>query len=319
MPPFPWVDPQQPDTRIDGNSGSTPSTSTQPVSTPSTSTELVMTPSEETGADITGEDSERESVAESEVVTLHVEDDEYKEFDPKLKDEESWQAPASMASFLEKHFNQSLEIKEREAILSDFPKPQCDVLQVPKLDPEVREQLTKKGKDPQFGTEKVLYKIQQQLLEVTGPLTCLWSDLIGPGDRPNNEQIVQLLQSALVLVGSASHNISVERRKLAWGRINPNLKTLATETYNNRKGNLFGPGFLEKASKKVDADKALAKVVSEGSNPRKRQFEEDPKDLRRFLSRGAPVQYGSKGKQRHFKPYNAYPKKPYQNKKQQRK
>ena len=58
--------------------------------------------------------------------------------------------------------------KEREAILTDFSKPQCDGLQVPKLDPEVREQLSKKGKDPQFGLEKTLYKIQEQLLEVTG-------------------------------------------------------------------------------------------------------------------------------------------------------
>ena len=113
----------------------------------------------------------------------------------------------------------------------------------------MREQLTKKGKDPQFGTEKVLYEIQQQLLEVTGPLTCLWSDLIGPGNKPSNEQIAQLLQRALVLVGSASHTISAERRKLAWGRINLNLKTMTTETYEDRKGNFFRPGFLEKPSK----------------------------------------------------------------------
>lgn len=71
------------------------------------------------------------------------------------------------------------------------------------------------------------------------------------------------------------------------------------------------PGFLEKASKKVDADKALAKVVREGSNPRKRSFEEDPNDLRRFLSKGAPARYSSKGKQCHAKPYSTNTKKPY--------
>ena len=143
MLPFSWVSLQQSNTRIASSSESTPSTSIQPVSTPSTLAELVMTPSKETGAEVAGEESERGSVAESKVVSLHVEDDVYKEFDPKLKDEESWQAPALMASYLEKHFNQSLELEEREAILSDFPKPQCGVLQVPKLDPEVREHLTK--------------------------------------------------------------------------------------------------------------------------------------------------------------------------------
>ena len=209
-----------------------------------------------------------------------------------------------MTSFLERYFNQCLEVEERQAILESFPKPQCEAIQAPKLDPSVREQLWKKGKDPQFGAEKNLYKIQEQLLEVTGPVACLWSDLLNPDSKPTSEQIIQLLQRALVLVGSTSHAISVERRKIAWGRINPNLKALAKEDYDDSKGNLFGPGFLEKASKKLDADKALAKVVQEGHNPRKRSYEEDPNDLRRFLSKGTPAQYGGKGKQRQNKPYN---------------
>ena len=80
-------------------------------------------------------------------------------------------------------------------------------------------------------------------------------------------------------VGSTSQAINIERRKIAWGRINPSMKTLAKETYDNRKNNLFGPRFLEKALKKIDADKALAKVVHNGSNSRKRPLEDDPKDL----------------------------------------
>jgi len=54
--------------------------------------------------------------------------------------------------------------------MEDFPKPECD--------PEVKDQLRKKGRNPQFGTKQSLFSIQEQLLEVTGPLTRLWSDTV---------------------------------------------------------------------------------------------------------------------------------------------
>jgi len=78
-----------------------------------------------------------------------------------------------MARFLDKYFNKHLDDKEHQTILADFLKPQYDALQAPRMDPEVEEQLSKKG-------EKILYKLQEQLLEVTGPFTCLLSELIRP-------------------------------------------------------------------------------------------------------------------------------------------
>ena len=100
------------------------------------------------------------------------------EFDPSVSPKDSWEPPKSMVSFLEKHFNRSLSDSEREAIMKDFPKPNCEALTVPKLDQEVKEQLKRKGKDPFLGGEKSLFKIQEQLLDATGPLTCLWLDLL---------------------------------------------------------------------------------------------------------------------------------------------
>jgi len=90
------------------------------------------------------------------------------------------------------------------------------------------------------------------------------------------------------------------------------MKDLAKESYDNRKGNLCGLGFLEKVSKKIEADKALAKVVHDATSQCKRSFEDDPKD---FLSQGTPAQYGSKGNQRQFKQYNPNAKKGPRNKK----
>ena len=74
--------------------------------------------------------------------------------------------------------------------MKDFPKPNCEALTVPKLDQEFKEQLKRKGKDPFFGGEKSLYKIQEQLLDATGPLTCLWSDLLNKEAKVSSEDIL---------------------------------------------------------------------------------------------------------------------------------
>ena len=200
--------------------------------------------SEDSSADGIGEPEANDRVKEAETASMAtfdpddtielLDDKEAKQlnpvFDPTVKDETSWELPQPMKDFLEKHFKQVLTSLERQAILEGFPKPSSLAIQVPKLDNELKEQMRKKGKDPQFGQEKVLYKLQEQLLEVTGPLTCLWADLLNPeAEEVSAEQVILLLQRVIVLVGSTSHTISLERRKVAWARLNPGLKSLAGE------------------------------------------------------------------------------------------
>ena len=66
------------------------------------------------------------------------------EFDPSVSPKDSWEPPRSMVSFLEKYFNRSLSDSEREAIMKDFPKLNCELLTVHKSDQEVTEQLKRK-------------------------------------------------------------------------------------------------------------------------------------------------------------------------------
>ena len=231
------------------------------------------------------------------------------EFDPCVSPKDCWEPPRHMASFLQKHFNRSLSDTERNAIRKDFPKPGVDALVAPKLDQEVKEQLKRKGKDPHFGAEKSLYKIQEEMLEVAGPLTCLWADLLNEGAKVTPEDTLLLIQRALVLLGSASHSISLERRKVAWTRLNPRLKSLASEEYDKRESSLFGPGFLEKASKRLEAEKTLARVSDQGRGggppAKKSRFANDKSDLCSFLSKGAPAQYGGRRLQRR-QPYSSF-------------
>jgi len=49
--------------------------------------------------------------------------------------------------------------------------------------------------------------------------------------------MIHLIQRALVLLGGTSQAINVEKRWIAWARINPKLKALVDENYEDRKGN----------------------------------------------------------------------------------
>ncbi len=139
-----------------------------------------------------------------------------------------------------------------------------------------------------LSAEKTLYKIQDATVSA--------------------EDTVLLIQRALVLLGSASHAISQERRKIAWTRINPKFKSLATEEYSKREDNLFGPGFLEKAFKRVEVEKTLSKVSGNAGNQqgpppsKRRRYESDERDLRSFLAKGAPARYGGRKNQHPYQP-----------------
>ena len=230
------------------------------------------------------------------------------EFDPSVEPKDTWSPPPAMAGFLERHFNRTLEESEREAILKDFPKPNCKATVTPRLDDQVKEQLKRKGRDPNFGAEKSLFKIPEQLLDVTGPLTCLWADLLNKDAGVTPEDTLLLVQRSLVLVGSVSNSITLERRKIAWSRINPKLKSLASEEYRERESNLFGPGFLEKASKRLEVEKTLDKVSNQGKagpSQKRPRYDKDKSDLRRFLAKGASACGGSKmGRQ--YNPRSSY-------------
>ena len=176
---------------------------------------------------------------------------EFVEFNPSVEPEDAWQPPKQMEAFLEKHFNRALTPSERKAILKDFPKPCSKPLEVPKLDEQVKEHIKGKGKDPHYGQEKSLYKIQEAVLDVSGPLTCLWGDLLNEEAKYSKQDILMLIQHSLVLLGSASHAISQERRKIAWSRINPKLKSLADEDYGKREDSFVWPWFSREGIEKV--------------------------------------------------------------------
>jgi len=225
------------------------------------------------------------------------------EFDPRVSLEDTWEANKTMSEFLEKHFSRCLKPEDREAILKDFPKPNSQALQVPKLDEQVKDHLKKKGINPHFGAEKSLYRIQSQVLDMAGPLACLWSDLLDTGATIKREQIILLVQRTLILLGSLSNSITLERRRINWSKLNPALKDIPVEEDEEAsKGTpLFGGGFMEKANKRLEEEKTLSKVAGlqrETPAAKRQRFSHDSTDLRSFLDKGVPAQYSGRRTQR---------------------
>jgi len=148
------------------------------------------------------------------------------QFDPTIPDKNAWEAGEIINSFIEKHFKHTITAEERNAIMEDFPKPSCTALCTPKLDEDIKKQIRMAGRDPHFGVEKHLFKLQDQILDMAGPLTCPWTDLLDQNITVKLEEIILLLQRVLVLLGSTSFNITQERRRVALSRVNPTIKSL---------------------------------------------------------------------------------------------
>ena len=68
------------------------------------------------------------------------------------------------------------------------------------------------GKNPNFGTEKALYKLQDQILDLAGPLTWLWVDLLSKDAKVKTEDVILLLQRVLILV----HHTLLPRSEGGW-------------------------------------------------------------------------------------------------------
>ena len=61
-------------------------------------------------------------------------------------------------------------------------------------------------------------KLQGQVLDLAGPLTCLWADLLKADAKVKREDVLLLVQWILVLLGSLANLITQERRQILWLR-----------------------------------------------------------------------------------------------------
>ena len=107
------------------------------------------------------------------------------------------------------------------------------------------------------------------------------------------EDVLLWLQRVLVFLGGASHSITQERQRITWGRVNhANTVPDDAEQSKEKEVNLFGEGFFERATKRIEKAKELEKVTGSKQNGAPSQKctyqDKDPNDLCCFFGKGRP-------------------------------
>ena len=206
-------------------------------------------------------------------------------FDPSSVTSESeytFDTHQIITDYLEKHFRVSLTKEVRNPMHKTHPVPHTPVMKVPKIDRFMLDHLKQnypKLRDAELGT------IQSALLSATGPLTCLWADIIDSELHTNEEGVVNvhdvldIMQRTLVLLGNANELISQSRHSNILRCVDGSLEKYASEPRPNSGGFLFGEGFCAQLKGKVESDTTLAQVAS--LSKRYHPYGERPRDSRR--------------------------------------
>ncbi|PFX17986.1 hypothetical protein AWC38_SpisGene17668 [Stylophora pistillata] len=133
-----------------------------------------------------------------------------------------WEASEELSSFLDVMFaGKPLSVYDRKQITKDFPLPNVESVFTPVLDDYLSSFVTGAK-----GVDKEAKKFQDQFLDIVG--------------------------SALTLLGSVNAQYKVHRRKQVLEKLNPQMSSLASEPFPEAGKNLFGPYFEEKQEPESD-------------------------------------------------------------------
>ena len=123
------------------------------------------------------------------------------------------------------------------------------------------------GKRLDKARDTQVIKIQTSLLYAANPLAKLWSEVVEQGlDQAliPIADVLDTIQRALVLLGSANNTISETRHEIALGAAHSSFRKYAKGDFSETGTDLFGEVFKEVLVQKVETDSALSKAVSIG-------------------------------------------------------
>ena len=174
--------------------------------------------------------------------------------------------------YVEKHFRQPLSDTAVKEMLIRDPRPDVPACQVPTVDDAVSSWL---GDKFPKSADSNMYKLQQSLLSVSGPLVQLWEDIIANADATEvpRDVVLETLQRTLVLLGHVNAKFSAHRRSVILeAAANKQLVQSARALPLPKEGSsLFGDDFFKVLEKKGEDRKTLSKATSAWSYRRERQ------------------------------------------------
>lgn len=245
--------------------------------------------------------------------TLSDDEESDEDFDPEsyYTTDPGNDTPDDVKKFLESTFKRCLPRKRRRAIAREYPKPNLDVIKVPKADKDISNIL-----DQSFPikSDKQLSRIQAAILASSGPLTSLWSQMSMNGFTGKSDELIstkdvmKVIRESLALIGNASSYVSQNRRLAIVDRVKESrpqlasfLKEVCSEDMGDSGRELFGPAVKKKLGERADTIKAFNEALTKLDPPAK--TEKDKATSSHFLGRGSDAKYGGSPSYQHSKPY----------------
>ena len=175
----------------------------------------------------------------------------------------SWKLSKSKA--VKTNFNTYIKEKTlKDSILEKYPVPE-NAGKPKTLDTFMKDMYYDSKRNFACETDKKLNKVQQKLYDVLGPLGTLWKSL-SKAKSVSGEEVIQLLDQSVVLIGQANNSINFIRRlneltSLGIDKIQATsmLKDFS-EDFKPKLSNLFGKQFyktLKRRSKVLKLSKSL--------------------------------------------------------------
>ena len=182
-------------------------------------------------------------------------------FDP-VAEAPSWEPSTAFKEFLEINFRRSLSSSQIFGILEETSLPDLDVLSAPKLDKAIADQIPKNYKKSVENRDKELIKVQRHVINVGAPLTAL-HDLLESKQELSHDELLNLVERAICLLGNAANSISVLRRSKILYSINPSKISLVEAPFPNAGKQLFGSDITKIAADSADIVRNLQKNLNQ--------------------------------------------------------
>jgi len=229
-----------------------------------------------------------------------------KRFQP-MQDESKWEIPKEMSEYLNKLINSYIpDATIKESILDLNPVP-TNIRQSFVLDEFLRELLEDNNRSKELSNDDILDKIQKRVINILGPLSCIWHNLESvPINEDNETSITELIsdvEKTLTLVGQTVHNIAYQRRHKILSAIMSNPRKVTkmlrekTELLEKEKDALFGSKFEEKMIKTLKS---------------KQKSKDLFKNLTKPSARGKPFRRGSRNQSQDSRGQNKFDGSKYQ-------
>ena len=193
------------------------------------------------------------------VKRLRSEEGEISEEDPPSSDEDNdntFTLTEAGSAFMEAAFKTKLNATSQKKKMAKLGTPDCRWTKSPELDSFIASTIPKEV----VRNDNAAQKTQRLWLEASAVLAAIVDK--SDTDEISDSEIIQGIRNTILLLGNASQQHSLQRRKTILQHLNPQLKSLVQDAdFTEAPPYLFGSNFGELAKERLEAAALIQKAA----------------------------------------------------------